>query len=143
MATKKDLASVDRDLEAELDALSQPELRRLAKEALRTIYYDRARCANYMRENKEKRREYYFTVLKPKRERAKLEAGLCANYMRENKEKRREYYLTVLKPKRERAKLEAASRAAPAPVMAGREPQAAPAEERVELCLEVPAPGRA
>ena len=78
MATKKDLASVDRDLEAELDSLPQPELRRLAKQALRTIYYDRARCANYMRENKEKRREYYLTVLKPKRAKAKLEAGFGA-----------------------------------------------------------------
>ena len=76
--TKKDLAVVDRDLEAELDSLSQPELRRLAKQALRVMYYDRVRCTNYYRDTIEKRKEYYHTVTKPKRAKAKLEARLRA-----------------------------------------------------------------
>ena len=76
--TKKDLASVDRDLEAELDSLPQPELRQLAKQALRVLYYDRVRCANYYRETIEKRKEYYHAVTKHKRAKAKLEAGLRA-----------------------------------------------------------------
>ncbi len=75
MATKKDLATVDRDLEAELDNLPPHELRRLAKHALRTIYYDRVRCLNYYHETVEKRKEYYHTVTKPKRAKAKLEAA--------------------------------------------------------------------
>ncbi len=65
--SKKDLATVDRDLESELDALSPHDIRRLAKQALRVLYYDRVRCSNYNRENRDKRREYYFNVTKPKR----------------------------------------------------------------------------
>ena len=76
--SKKDLAVVDHDLEAELDSLSQPELRRLAKQSLRNLYYDRVRCTNYYRDTKEKRKEYYHTVVKPKRAKAKLEARLRA-----------------------------------------------------------------
>ena len=76
--TKKDLAAVDHDLEAELDSLPLPELRRLAKQALRNLYYDRVRCTNYYRETIDKRKEYYHAVTKPKRAKAKLEARLMA-----------------------------------------------------------------
>jgi hypothetical protein len=76
--TKKDLAAVDHDLEAELDCMPLPELRRLAKLALRNLYYDRVRCAKYYHETIEKRKEYYHTMVKPKRAKAKLEARLRA-----------------------------------------------------------------
>ncbi len=47
------------DLEAEVNALSVDELKRIALKALRLRCYDRARSNEYNRINAEKRRAYY------------------------------------------------------------------------------------
>jgi hypothetical protein len=61
------VSSLECDLEAEVNALSVDELKRIALKALRLRCYDRARSHEYNRANAEKRRAYYHAVTKHKR----------------------------------------------------------------------------
>ena len=66
--------SLERDLMAEVNALSLDELKEYAIKSLRLKYYDRARSNTYNQSNREKRRQYYHAVGKAKRQ-AKKQAG--------------------------------------------------------------------
>ncbi len=68
------VAGYDRDIEAEVSALSMDELKEYARKALRLKYYDRARSVNYNRENRPKKREYYHAVTKHKLKAKRLAA---------------------------------------------------------------------
>ena len=70
--------SLERDLMAEVNALSLDELKEYAIKSLRLKYYDRARSSTYNQSNREKRRQYYHAVTKGKRQakrQAKKQAG--------------------------------------------------------------------
>ena len=68
------VASLERDLMAEVNALSMDELKQIALKGLRLKYCDRARSNTYNQSNREKRRAYYHTVTKGKRQ-AKKQTG--------------------------------------------------------------------
>ena len=83
--------SLERDLMAEVNALSLDELKEYAIKSLRIKYYDRARSNTYNQSNREKRRQYYHAVTKGKRQAKRLAGRLGdTNQPEENRESREE-----------------------------------------------------